>query len=141
MDNKTVMISIVLLFVVGLVALNLERFTGKATAHSVPPKVYLSASSKINSQENCVVSAGNKLYITAETGSKGIRRKGSVYRSEGLKAAEVEFDQNCGGGMCRPNRVTWASYRIPAEWKGRYCFRVIESGSNEVVGKCFTVVQ
>lgn len=143
LDNKTVIIGVVLLVVVGIVTFNLEKFTGKATATKyIPPKVFLSANPQITNQENSIVKAGSKVYVTVETGSKGIRRNGYIYDNNGvnpLRRADVEFDQNCGGSVCRPNKVTWADYRTSTSWKGEYCVKVAELNTNTLVGKCFTI--
>ena len=142
-DKKTVIIAVVLLFVAVIVAFNLEKFTGGATnVKSEMPKVYVSASPKITDQPNCLIKAGSKIYITAETGTRGIRRSGYLYDNNGkaaLRKADFEFDQNCGGGTCRPNKITWADYRLSAEWKGSYCIKVVELYTNRQVSKCFTV--
>jgi len=141
-DKKTILVGAVLILVIALVAFNLERFTGEAVKAKIPPKVYLSASPQIATQENCVVQAGSKVYITVETGSRGIRRNGYIYDSNGnnqIRVASLEFDQNCGGGYCRQNKISWGEYRTATNWKGKYCVSVVEHSTNQMTSKCFTV--
>ncbi len=142
LDKKLVWISAVFLVVALAVAFNIEKFTGKATTTVILPKVYLSSDPKVPDESDCIVKAGNKIYVTIETGSKGIRRNGYIYAERGeteIRRADVEFDQNCGGGICRPNKVSWADYRVPTSWKGKYCVKVAQLGTNQLIGKCFTV--
>lgn len=140
-DKKIMLVGVVFLIVAVAVIFNMERFTGKAAAvTTAEPKVYVSANPQITSQEECTVKAGSKVYITVETGSKGIRRTGYLYDNQGkpLGLASFEFDQNCGGGTCRQNKITWADYKIPTSWNGKYCVKVVELQTNKAVSKCFT---
>ncbi len=142
LDKKLIWISVVFLVIALAVAFNIEKFTGKATSAVIPPKVYLSSNPKVPDEPDVIVKSGNKIYITTETGSKGIRRNAYIYSERGKvesRRADVEFDQNCGGGICRPNKVSWADYRTPTNWKGKYCVKVAQLGTNQLIGKCFTV--
>jgi len=142
-DKKITLIGVVFLIVAVAVIFNLERFTGKAAAvKTIEPKVYASANPQITEQEQCTVKAGSKVYITVETGNRGIRRTGYLYDNKGtnpLGVASIEFDQNCGGSTCRQNKITWAEYRTPTSWNGKYCIKVVEMDTKKAASKCFTV--
>lgn len=141
-DKKTALVSLVVLFVLGIVFFNLERFTGDVTKS--PPKVYLSLDPDVEDEEFLSASPGDKIFITVGTGSKGIRRTGYIYEyktsTSSLGKATIEFDKNCGGGSCRANKVSWAEYKIPSYWKGTYCIRIAELRTNSMFEKCFTVI-
>ncbi|MFH1210840.1 MAG: hypothetical protein V1645_02895 [archaeon] len=140
-NKKTWVIASVFFIVTMVVAFNFERFTGQAITSSIPPKIYLSASPTVTNQENCTITAGNRLFVTVETGDKGIKRNGLIYdgKRTSRKLANLMFDPNCGGNVCRPKKVTWIRYAIPNGWKGPYCVRVVESSTNKITEKCFEV--
>ena len=141
-DNKFWMIATVFILVSFVVAFNFERFTGQATAVKTPPKVapkiYLSSNAYLSEQEP-VIKAGNRLYVTVETGDLGIKKSGAIYDASRKKIANLAFTQNCGGNMCRPKRTTAIRYQVPSGWKGKYCARITEVSTEKITEKCFTV--
>lgn len=145
--RMTVMVLSILLIAV-LVGLNFEKFTGKYVSNpfregeTVLSKIYVSTDPSIVKMDNPTVVAGKKVYFTVEVGSEGCRRSMAIYRkSGGSRVARIELDQNCGGDKCRPDRITWADYRIPENWEGEYCGRVWDFATQDYLtpGACFTV--
>lgn len=145
--RMTVMVLSILLIAV-LVGLNFEKFTGKYVSNpfregeTVLSKVYVSTDPSVVKMDNPTVVAGKKVYFTVEVGSEGCRRNMAIYRKAGgSRVARIELDQNCGGDKCRPDRITWADYRIPTDWEGEYCARVWDFSTQDYLkpGACFTV--
>lgn len=150
LDKRTTIMALAILLIAVLVGLNFEKFTGKYAfkkafredQEPVLSKVYVSNDPSIVKMDNPTVKTGKKVYFTVEVGSDGCRRKLSIYRATGgARVAQVELDQNCGGNTCRPDRITWAEYRIPNDWEGQYCGRVWDYATKDFVlpGGCFTI--
>jgi len=148
LDKRMTVMVLSILLVAVLVGLNFEKFTGKYVSNpfregeAVLSKIYVSTDPSVVKMDNPTVTAGKKVYFTVEIGSEGCSRNMAIYRkSGGARVARIELDQNCGGDKCRPNRITWADYRIPADWKGEYCGRVYDYSTQSYLtpGACFTV--
>ena len=150
LDKRTTVMALSILLIAVLVGLNFEKFTGqyafkKAFREDQTPvlsKVYVSTDPSIVKMSNPTVDIGKKAYFTVEVGSDGCKRKLAIYRKAGgARQAQMELDQNCGGNKCRPDRITWADYRIPNHWEGEYCGRVYDYSIGKYVtpGACFTV--
>ncbi|MBL7147227.1 MAG: hypothetical protein ISS82_00180 [Nanoarchaeota archaeon] len=150
LDRKTTIVALSILLIAVLVGLNFEKFTGKYTWKTeareaeevVLSKVYVSNDPSVVKMDNPTVKIGKKVYFTVEVGSEGCRRKISIYeKNGGARQAQIELDQNCGGNKCRPDRITWADYRIPNHWEGEYCGRVWDYSTGQYLtpGGCFTV--
>ncbi|MBU4502671.1 MAG: hypothetical protein KKA79_08795 [Nanoarchaeota archaeon] len=149
-DKKTTLMALSILLVAVLVGLNFEKFTGqlilknegRSAYEAIPSQVYASNDPSIVKMNNPIVENGKKVYFTVEVGSEGTQRKLSIYREAGgARVGQIELDQNCGGNKCRPDRVTWADYRIPESWEGEYCGRVWDYNIKQFTmpGGCFTV--
>jgi len=140
-----------IIVIAALVGLNFEKFTGQYTVKEgiassqadTISKVYVSTDPSIVKMDNPSIEIGSKLYFTVESGVEGCKRVLSVHKkSSGSKVAQIELNQNCGGNKCRANQVTWADYRVPADWEGEYCGKVFDYGINDFVEPvaCFTVI-
>ena len=149
LDKRTIVMVLSILLIAVLVGLNFEKFTGqyafkKAFRQGEPvlSQVYASTDPSIVKMDNPTIGPGKKIYFTVEVGSDGCRRKLAIYREAGgARQAQMELDQNCGGNKCRPDRITWADYRIPNDWEGEYCGRIYDYAIKQYVkpGACFTV--
>ncbi|MBU4502774.1 MAG: hypothetical protein KKA79_09335 [Nanoarchaeota archaeon] len=150
-DKRTTLMILSVLMIVAIVGLNFEQFTGQLIAKKeareayevVPSKVYASNDPSIVKMDNPIVRNGKKVYFTIEVGSEGAKRRLAIYRAEGgPRVAQVELDENCGGNKCRPDRVTWADYRAPQSWEGKYCGRAWDYTIKQytIPGGCFTVL-
>jgi len=150
LDRRTTIMALSILLIAVLVGLNFEKFTGKYAfkkafredQEPVLSKVYVSNDPSVVKMDNPTVKIGKKVYFTVEVGSEGCKRKLAIYRKAGgARQAQLELDQNCGGNKCRPDRITWADYRIPNHWEGDYCGRVWDWETQDYIkpGACFTV--
>lgn len=150
LDKRMTIMALSILLIAVLVGLNFEKFTGeyafkkafREDQESVLSKVYVSTDPSVVKMDNPTVQTGKKVYFTVEVGSDGCERKMAIYRATGgPRVAQIELDQNCGGNKCRPDRITWADYRIPNDWSGEYCGRVYDYATKAYIepGACFTV--
>ncbi len=151
LDKRMIVMALSILLIAVLVGLNFEKFTGqyafkkafREDQESVLAKVYVSTDPSVVKMDNPEVIGGKKVYFTVEVGSDGTKRTLSIFRAAGgPRVAQIELDQNCGGNKCRPDRITWADYRVPNDWSGEYCGRVFDYAINDYVlpGGCFTAI-
>lgn len=142
MDNKTIIVSLVVIVVAGLVFFNFERFTGEATKEAMT-KLYVSADDEEMEQVNPVIGKGEYVYFTEIPGKEG--GSGTLYireMSSGRKWGPIVRTQvfkNCNSNKCNPSQVGTLNFRTYYDWNGKYCGEVKDLATWKVVTTCFTV--
>lgn len=140
-NRRGLLLLIVLIIAAVLVAFNLEKFTGGAVKTKIT-SIYVSTDPTIKSETYPSVGAGEKIYITVETGSKGCKRTVGIYKEDAspLRAATTELQENCGGTKCRANKVTHTDFRTRSDWEEKYCAAVLDLLTNKEVKACFEII-
>lgn len=143
MDNKTLIVSLVVVVIAVLVGLNFEKFTGEATKKADMTKLYVSADEDEMDQYNPVVGKGEYIYFTEMPGKEG--GSGTLYirsMSSGRKWGPIVRTQvfkNCNSNKCNPSQVGTLNFKTYFDWEGQYCGEVTDLATWKTVTTCFTV--
>ncbi len=143
MDNKTMIVSLVVLIIAGVVFFNFEKFTGEAVKKEEMTKLYVSASANEMEQVNPVIGNGKYVYFTEIPGKKG--GSGTLYiraMSKDRKFGPIVRTQvfkNCNSNKCNPNKVGTLNFKTYFDWAGEYCGEVKDLATLKTVKACFTV--
>ncbi len=141
-DNKTIIVTLVLILVAALVSLNFEKFTGQATKTETT-KLYVSSNAKVMDQNNPVVGKGEYVYFTEIPGIQG--GSGTLYireMSSGRKwgpIARTQVFKNCNSNKCNTGVTGTLNFRTYYDWEGKYCGEVTDFATWKTVTTCFTV--
>ncbi len=143
MDNKTVIVSLVVLIIAGVVFFNFEKFTGEAVKQTDMTKLYVATAPDVIDQFNPVIAKGKYVYFTEMPGKKG--GSGTLYirsMSKDRKFGQIVRTQvfkNCNSNKCNPSQVGTLNFQPYYEWAGEYCGEVKDLATLKTVKVCFTV--
>ncbi len=142
MDNKTLIVSLVVVVIAVLVGLNFEKFTGEATKTPMT-KLYAASAPGVLDQVNPVIGKGKYVYFTEMPGNKG--GSGTLYiraMSKDRKWGPIVRTQvfkNCNSNKCNPSQVGTLNFKTYFDWAGEYCGEVTDFATWKKVTACFTV--
>lgn len=142
MDNKTLVVSLVVLVIAALVGLNFEKFTGEATKTPMT-KLYVASAPGVIDQTNPVIGKGKYVYFTEMPGSKG--GSGTLYIRSMTKdrkwgpIVRTQVFKNCNSNKCNPSQVGTLNFKTYFNWVGEYCGEVTDFATWKKVTACFTV--
>lgn len=138
-NQKTLIISLILVLVALVIAFNFEKFTGQVTK-AATTKVYLSADPDIADQGQITVNKGDTIYFTVNPGSKGSSGLVTVYDANAAhirRIQTVELD-NCGD-YCKAGVIGTGKVNVYYNWEGKYCAGVKDTATGKEVQNCFNV--
>lgn len=142
MDNRTIIVSLVVIIVAGLVFFNFERFTGEATKEAMT-KLYVSSDVEVMSETNPVIGKGEYVYFTEMPGKLG--GSGTLYIRSMSKdrkwgpIVRTQVFKNCNSNKCNPSQVGTLNFKTYYDWAGEYCGEVTDFATWKTVTTCFTV--
>ncbi|MDP6641893.1 MAG: hypothetical protein QGF74_00735 [Candidatus Nanoarchaeia archaeon] len=144
-DNKTLILAVLIVLVVGGVAFAFNGVTGAVARSGIEERmatICVSSDVDIACEDDPRISVGNHVYVTVDTGSEGTSNVAGFYDKNGVtykRRATTFLDEGCGGTSCRPNRITSKNYNIPVSWSGRFCARVFDRATGKQVEDCFFI--
>ncbi len=143
MNNKTLIVSLVIVVIAALVFLNFEKFTGEAIKKEQMTKLYVSSDIDVMSETNPVVDPGKYVYFTEVPGKQG--GSGTLYireMSSGRKWGPIVRTQvfkNCNSNKCNAGVTGTLNFKTYYDWKGQYCGEVTDFATWKTVTTCFLV--
>lgn len=140
LNSKSLIFLVVLVFIIALVTINLDMFTGRATKLEVT-KLYVSDNPNVKSMTSLTVYSGDTVYFTCDPGTSGSSGTLTLYdmeRSRPTRVKSIDL-KNCGYALCRYGRVGYADWTIPYNYKGEYCGVVKDIATSKEIKACFTV--
>ncbi len=143
MDNKTLVVSLVVLIIAGVVFFNFEKFTGEAVKKTDMTKLYVATAPEVIDQVNPVIGKGKYVYFTEMPGNKG--GSGTLYIRSMSKdrkwgpIVRTQVFKNCNSNKCNPSQVGTLNFKTYFDWAGEYCGEVTDFATWKTVKACFTV--
>lgn len=141
-NNRTILVTLVLILIAALVTLNFEKFTGQTTKIEMT-ELYVSSKGGVVSETNPVISKGDSIYFTEVPGTKG--GSGTLYIREiegGRKWGKIVRTQvfdYCNSNKCNPGFTGTLKFQPYYNWEGKYCGEVKDLATWKKVITCFTV--
>ena len=156
-DTKGLILALVVIVIVAIVAFNFQAYTGNlidvrglanyevttrgglvsSNIEESVSKIYVSTNLDVVDEDNPTIFAGEKFYVTVETGSQGSDNRLRAYsKDDFFQGGTRVFLKPCSDN-CNRNRVVSAEILSSSSWgDGEYCVSVRDGLTKQEVERC-----